>query len=189
MDREETIRAVLDANVLYSAFLRDVLLRLAAENLFSPYWSNHIHEEWTRNLLRHRADLSPAALARTRASMDAHFPGALVTGQEVLEGSFDGVAPEDRHVAATALLAGAKYIITHNLRDFPARALLPHGIQATNPDAFVARLVASDSVSVHSVLELHRRSLARPALMREQYRNTFVRNGLTRSASLLWSEV
>jgi hypothetical protein len=46
--------AVLDANVLYPALLRDVLLSLADADLYSAKWSAHIRDEWTRSLLRDR---------------------------------------------------------------------------------------------------------------------------------------
>ena len=46
--------AVLDANVLYPALLRDVLLILADADLYSAKWSAHIRDEWTRSLLRDR---------------------------------------------------------------------------------------------------------------------------------------
>lgn len=42
--------AVYDANVLYPAQLRDLLLRLAAGDLVRPHWSDEIHDEWTRNV-------------------------------------------------------------------------------------------------------------------------------------------
>ena len=38
--------ALLDANVLYPAGLRDFLLRLADQYLYRPLWSATIHEEW-----------------------------------------------------------------------------------------------------------------------------------------------
>lgn len=136
----ETVRAILDANVLYSAFLRDVLLRLAAADLYRPCWSARIHDEWMRNLLAHRPDLSPARVARTRDRMDAAFPDARVTGHEGLDARFPDVAPGDRHVAAAALGAGANYIVTRNLRDFPPAALGSHGIAAVDPDAFIQML-------------------------------------------------
>ncbi|HLM67328.1 MAG TPA: PIN domain-containing protein [Longimicrobium sp.] len=182
----EPAGAVLDANVLYSAFARDVLLRLAAVHLFRPYWSERIHEEWTRNLLADRPDLSPASIARTRASMDAHFPYALVTGHEGLEEGFEEVARTDRHVAAAARTAGADYIVTHNVRDFPADALHPHGIAAVTPDEFVRMLVRQDAVSARAVLEVHRLGLHRPPLDPGAYRAAFILNGLSRSAALLW---
>lgn len=182
----EPARAVLDANVLYSAFLRDVLLRLAAADLFRPYWSERIHDEWTRNLLALRQDLSPARIARTRANMDAHFPSALVTGHEAFEEAFEGVAREDRHVAAAARQAGAEYIVTLNVRDFPADALRPHEITAVSADEFVRILIRQDATSTRAALEDHRLGLQHPPLNSGEYRAAFILNGLSRSASLLW---
>ena len=45
------LTALLDANVLYPAGLRDFLLRLADRYLYTPLWSADIHAEWMRNLL------------------------------------------------------------------------------------------------------------------------------------------
>ena len=39
--------ALLDANVLYSAPLRDLLLQLAFAGLFQARWSADIDDEWT----------------------------------------------------------------------------------------------------------------------------------------------
>lgn len=178
---------MLDANVLYSAFLRDVLLRLAAGALFLPRWSERIHDEWIRNLLAQRPDLSAARLERTRAGMDAFFPDALVAGHEGLEARFGGVSPEDRHVAAAALKAEAGYVVTQNLRDFPPSALSPHGLVANSPDEFIQMLVTTDPATARAALEEHRLGLSRPPLTADEYRAAFVRNGLPLSASLLWS--
>ncbi len=43
--------AILDANVLYPAPLRDYLLNLADVELYKPKWTREIQEEWIRNLL------------------------------------------------------------------------------------------------------------------------------------------
>ena len=59
MDR---FTALLDANVIYPAGLRDVLLRLAGRNLYRVRWSAIIHAEWIRNVLKDRCDLSPDQL-------------------------------------------------------------------------------------------------------------------------------
>jgi hypothetical protein len=44
--------ALLDANVLYPAPLRDLLIQLAQTNLFRARWSADIHREWIDALLR-----------------------------------------------------------------------------------------------------------------------------------------
>ena len=46
--------AVLDANTLYPAPVRDLLLSLAVDGLYHARWTNRIHEEWTRNLVLKR---------------------------------------------------------------------------------------------------------------------------------------
>jgi hypothetical protein len=38
-----------DANVLYSAQLRDFLMRLALGEVVQAHWTKRIHEEWMRN--------------------------------------------------------------------------------------------------------------------------------------------
>ena len=52
------LTAFLDTNILYSAGLRDFLLRLAERHLYSPLWSACIHTEWMRNLVANRPDLT-----------------------------------------------------------------------------------------------------------------------------------
>jgi hypothetical protein len=61
----EAIGAVLDACVLFSAPLRDVLLELVVGEVFQARWTDRIHDEWVRNLLLSRPDLKPESLRRT----------------------------------------------------------------------------------------------------------------------------
>ena len=58
-------RAVLDACVLYSASLRDLFMRLTVNLAFQPIWTETIHEEWMRNVLENRSDLTWEQLERT----------------------------------------------------------------------------------------------------------------------------
>jgi hypothetical protein len=76
--------ALFDANVLYPAPLRDLLLQLAVADLFRAKWTADIHREWIRALLRQEPQRDRAALERTRDLMDAHTRDCLVTGYEIL---------------------------------------------------------------------------------------------------------
>ncbi len=70
MIRSQKLTVVLDACVLYPAPVRDILLSLANEGLFKPKWSNEIQNEWTRNLLSNRPDLSKEELQTTVSAMN-----------------------------------------------------------------------------------------------------------------------
>lgn len=68
--------AVLDANVLYPAPVRDLLLYLASEKLYQPKWSYTIQQEWTRSLLAKRPNLKKSSLTNICKWMDTIFPDA-----------------------------------------------------------------------------------------------------------------
>lgn len=53
-----TYCALFDACVLYPAPLRDLLMSLAIEDIFRAKWTEQIHDEWIRNVLRNRPDLN-----------------------------------------------------------------------------------------------------------------------------------
>lgn len=133
--------AVLDACVFYPAPIRDLLLHLADAGLYAPKWTATIHEEWVRNLLANRPDLTAAHLAKTRAAMDAAFPAATVRHFEGLIDALHLPDPDDRHLLAAAICCQADVIVTANLKDFPAAALAPYEVEAQHPDAFVSQLI------------------------------------------------
>ena len=69
---------IYDASVLYSAPLRDFLLWLALADLFKARWTDKIHDEWMRNVLLNRPDLTLAQLTRTKNLMNANVRDCLV---------------------------------------------------------------------------------------------------------------
>ena len=81
---DHPVTAVYDANVLYPAPLRDLFIRLAQAGLVRARWTEAIHDEWVRNLLKDNPALSPDRLARTRALMNEAVRDCLVTGYEDL---------------------------------------------------------------------------------------------------------
>ena len=163
--------AVLDASALYSAALRDLVLSLAANDLFRPAWSESIHAEWMRNLIANHGGGAAiqAHAAQTRDRMDATFPDALIDGFQALIAGLTLPDPKDRHVLATAIHAGAAVIVTYNLRDFPASELAKSGIETWHPDDLVEFLLDAEIDTALDAIREHRARLRRPAKTQAEY--------------------
>jgi hypothetical protein len=61
--------------------------------------------------------------------------------------------PKDRHVLAAAARAGAKIIVTYNIKDFPRSSLMPYSITAQGPSAFLKDLYVAAPTLVMQTLE------------------------------------
>ena len=110
---------VLDACVLIPMPLADTLLRLAAgPRLFLPKWSDQIMGEVTRTL-RETFGLSAQKAMYRESEIRRHFPEAWIEDYENLIPAMTNHL-KDRHVLAAAVRAGAKTILTYNIKDFPA---------------------------------------------------------------------
>src|SRR5579871_5596179 len=133
--------ALLDANVLYPAPLRDFLLRLAGADFYQPKWTDQIQEEWIRNLLINRTDLTRENLERTKAAMNTAFPNANVTGYEAIIDSLVLPDPDDRHVVAAAIKCQADVLVTLNLKDFPVDVLASYELEVQHPDDFISHMI------------------------------------------------
>ena len=182
MDR---FTALLDANVIYPAALRDVLLRLADRNLYRPKWSGGIHDEWIRNVIADRPDLDPARLTKVRDTMDRHFPDALVTEYERLIEGLELPDPGDRHVLAAAIRGRADVIITRNLKDFPTERLAPYELEAQHPDEFTISLFDLYPGGVLAAVREHRAALKKPPRSAQDHIWALERIGLVQLASVL----
>ncbi len=156
------LTAIYDACVLYPAPLRDFLLRLALTDLFRARWTADIHDEWMRQVLTNRPDLTYAQLLRTRQLMDAHVRDCLVQGYQLLIPQLHLPDPKDRHVLAAAICAQARVIVTFNVRDFPPAVLAPYGVEAQPPDAFIMPWLEVAPAQVCAAAEEQRRSLRNP---------------------------
>lgn len=177
--------AIYDACVLYPAPLRDFLMWLGLSGRFRARWSEQIHMEWTRNVLLNRPDLSIDQLQRTVALMDRAIPDASVTGYEAI---IDGLLlpdRDDRHVLAAAIRCNASVIVTFNLRDFPAAALQPFGIEAQHPDEFIDNLCDLDCASVVAAARSHRTQLRHPPIDSDRYLDTLRKQGLVQTTKAL----
>ena len=176
---------VYDANVLYPAQLRDLLMRLAVAGLVRAHWSDQIHEEWIENVLANRPDLRREQLDRTRMLMERALPSARVEGYERHVAAITLPDPDDRHVVAAAIEGEAEVIVTFNLRDFPESALEPLGLKAMHPDDFVLSLYEAHPDQVVQAMHTHRTSLRRPSKSSEEYLAVLAKAGLTQMVATL----
>jgi hypothetical protein len=177
--------ALYDACVLYPAPLRDLLMYVAVTDLYRARWSNAIHDEWIRNLLRDRPDLTERQLQRTRELMNAQVRDCLVTGYEPLMPALSLPDPNDRHVLAAAIHCGANVIVTFNLRHFPDEALKPFGIEAQHPDSFLNYQLDLAPNVVCAAAKMQRTRLKNPPRTVEEYLQSLERQGLAQTVSVL----
>jgi len=160
---------VYDANVLYPAQLRDLLMRLAVNDLVRAHWTEDIQDEWTRSLLADRDDIGHSQLERTRTLMNQALPGARVAGYSGLIENLTLPDPNDRHVLAAAIHVEADAIITFNLGDFPSDRLDPFAVTAVHPDAFIKFLFDERPDPVIQAAAQHRASLQSPPKTVNEY--------------------
>lgn len=143
--------------MLWPSLQRDFPLSLAIEGMYRPVWSAAILEEleYHENAkLIKRGEASDEARRRALwlvTQMRSAFEDAEVHGWQGLEGTYGLPDPDDEHVVAAAVIAGADAIITPNLRHFPPDRL-PIGIYALPPADFAASTVSLDPVRARAAV-------------------------------------
>lgn len=144
--------ALLDANVLFPAPLRDYLLSLAEMNLYKPKWTDEIQDEWIESLLIKRKDISRKSLESAKKAMNAAFPDSNITNYKSLIKSLTLPEKKDRHVLAAAIKSKADVIVTFNIKDFPVEYLKTFDIEVQHPDEFVFHTInLNKSESFHAI--------------------------------------
>lgn len=176
---------ILDACVLYPAPIRSYLLYLAQTGLYRARWTEQIHNEWIRNLLKNNQQLDKAKIERTKQLMNKYNPDCLVEGYELLIGSIILPDKNDRHVVAAAIRGQAEAIITYNLKDFPDEALAQFGISAIHPDEFLSDMFELNPGLAIQAAHRHRQSLKSPPFSTDDYLDCLQKQKLPSFVSLL----
>jgi predicted nucleic acid-binding protein len=164
--------AVLDANVLYPQWLRDVLLTLAVMGYFDPVWSQRIVDEMRRNVLADHPEIDPHRFEDiTIAALRATFPEAWVEVPDELVAAMDN-APDDRHVLAAAIASDAQLVVTANTSDFRSPRFVETGrVRIEHPAAFLTTVLDDHPDLMLDALwhlATHRRSVGSIADVLEQ---------------------
>ena len=181
------VKALLDANTLYPAPLRDLLLQLCVADIFRGRWTNEIHEEWINALIRNQPDRNRKKLERTRDLMNLATRDCLVEGYEDLIKTLELPDSNDRHVLAAAITAKCDVIVTHNIKDFPAKTLSEYGLLAQLPDDFLSNQFSLEPGLFCNAVRKVRARLKNPMLSTNQYLNILTKQGLINTVSLLRS--
>ncbi len=177
--------ALLDANILYAAPLRDVFLELAVRDLYRARWTETIQKEWINARLRNDSCLDRHALEKLRKLMEVKTPNALITNYESWIERLYLPDPDDRHALAAAIVGDCDVIVTQNLRDFPQEALSPHGIMAQHPDKFLLKLAELYPREVCAALRVILARLKNPSYSVDQYLANLSKLGLCETTSKL----
>lgn len=149
------MKVLLDACVLYPTVLREILLAVAARGLFRPLWSARILEEWARATRKLGAVAEQMARGEV-AQVQADFPAAMVQVPEAVAARLVLPDPDDVHVLAAAIGAGADVLLTFNHGDFPQHVLAAEGIQRRDPDGLLWELWSGNADTVAAaVTQVH----------------------------------
>jgi predicted nucleic acid-binding protein len=130
------MKVLLDTCVIYPTVMRQMLLGVAKQGVFTPLWSARIIEEWQRAAVK----LGPEGVAQAGAEavmLAAHWPKAEVSYPPSLEARLWLPDAADVHVLAAAIAGSADMIITLNTKDFPRNLLAEEGLSRTDPDGFL----------------------------------------------------
>lgn len=166
------IPVVADADTLFGATTRGLLIHLDYQGLIRLHWSSLILDELSRALVKTGRKPDAASARHHEQLMRAAVPQAEVPTQRV-QAQFASVAPamrspKDTHVAACAraILADDSYphtqvvsLVTRNIRDFGVRKLATLGIEVQRPDAFLLDRFQQDSEAVAAAFAALRSTL------------------------------
>jgi hypothetical protein len=179
MGAQLPVTLFLDANVLYSACCRDLLLELALAGLCDCRWSEQVLAETKQALLRERPDIDAASLSALFKLMNQACPEALRASSVILRLPPENCAhPCDLHLVASAQAAQADTILSFNLKHFHAERLARLGLIVMSPDQWLCDLTLARPLPTLAAFERCRKRLKHPALSRSAHRKAMRSAGL-----------
>lgn len=191
------IPVVADADTLFAATTRGLLVYLDYQGLLKLHWTSLILEEMSRALVDTGRKTSAVETRVLEDRLNAALPTAMLDTRDV-QRMFASVQPalrsaKDVHVAACAqyLLHSKAYpgeqhvvLVTRNVRDFKVRALQAMGIEVRRPDDFLSALLAAHGAAFIAAFRQFRMDLKSrpdPQAMLEALR----RDGLDQTVAML----
>ena len=153
------ILVVADADTLFGATTRGLLIHLDYRGLIRLHWSALILDELSRALVETGRKVDEQAAQRHEQLLRASLPHAEIAVTAV-DAQIEAVAhavrsKKDVHVAACAhaILASQHYprvktinLVTKNIRDFGIRKLAELGVEVARPDDFLLALFDRNAI-------------------------------------------
>jgi hypothetical protein len=191
------IPIVADADTLFGATTRGLLIHLDYQGLIRLHWSPLILDELSRALVDTGRKPDAESARRHEQLLRTALPQAEIAIHRV-QARFAGVAPamrsaKDTHVAAcaAAILADGYYadaqvvsLVTKNVRDFGIRKLAALGIYVRRPDSFLLQRFEQEPKRVAAAFAALRSSL-RSAPAPQRLLERLAADGRARTAAAL----
>ena len=175
---------LLDSCVLHGTHVRDIMLRLAAAELFRPKWSDGIEEEVRRSLTS-KLSINSSNIDRLFEKMNESFPDAKVINTDILKPIEGFRDKDDLHVLGAALISRSDTIITFNMRDFKDVHLKRFDLAAKHPDDFLIDTLGLDLTKSLSAIRKARQSRKNPPMSEDDFIYWSRKCGLTSFAEKL----
>ncbi len=175
--------ALLDANILYPAGIRDILFRIATHDLCDLKWSPDIRRELMSTFRKLRSDSEYTRFSRhTLPLIDKFLQKGLIKEYDHIVGDVEGINDKDIHVVAAAIRGNCSIILTNNIRHFPAQELENYDITAMTPDEFLVPILQSQPGEFCVAVRNHRTSLSRPPYSIDEYLIKLETDGLIKTS-------
>ena len=191
------VPVVADADTLFGATTRVLLIHLDYQGIIRLHWSALILDEMSRALVETGRKVDTSAATRHEALMRSALPQAEVPTADV-QSQFEAVAwamrsAKDTHVAACANVLRVKHyypdrpvvrLVTKNIRDFGVNKLATLGIEVQRPDAFLFDRFTQDEHGVATAFAALRSTL-RSNPTPDQLLERLAADGQTESAAAM----
>jgi hypothetical protein len=177
--------ALYDTDALFPNSQRDLLIRVGMAGLVQAKWTRRIVDDLVAALARRFPLIPQARLDRLRDLINDSVPDCLVTDYEPLIEPLKLPDPDDRHVLAAAIKAGAQVIVTANIRDFPADYLGAWNVEAKTPDDFLLDQIHIDDKVVFACVQQIVDSRKRHPVTVRDVLSELERSGLVQSVAAL----
>jgi len=179
--------ALYDTDALFPNSQRDLLIRIGMSGMVQAKWTRQIIDDLGTALGRSYPDIPGDRLERLKGLINESVADCLITGYEPLIDGLKLPDPDDRHVLAAAIKAGAQVIVTANLKDFPPKDLRPWSVEAKSPDDFILDQIHIDNKVVFACIQQIVDSRKRYPVTVRDVLSELERSGLVQSVAALRS--